>query len=69
MTNIPHRCPVCKESLKSKDKSEHAGGEIIRTVEYKCGTVVKLIQDQFKFRHKLQASDKCVDQASLRKNA
>lgn len=63
MTNVPFICPVCKLSKKAKDKSEQQTGEIIRTVTFKCGTIVKLIQGQFGFRHRVDASDKCVGQA------
>lgn len=56
-----YRCPTCKIASRDQDKTQKEGQLVIRSITYECGTVLKIIQDSFRFRSKLIESEKCLE--------
>lgn len=60
-----YKCPVCQDASKESDKSFTEQGHIVRKLVYDCGTVLKLIQDNFRFREAVRPSEKCLEVLEL----
>lgn len=56
-----YRCPSCGEATRDSDKTNKDGKLVVRTIVYDCGTIMKVIQDGFRYRHNVKTSEKCVE--------
>ena len=56
-----YRCPCCKIEPRASEKTKPEGDNIVRTIVYECGTVLKVIQNNFRFKHQITKSEKCVE--------
>lgn len=56
-----YRCPVCHQEPRVTDNTKKEGSNVVRTVVYECGTVLKIIQNGFRFKQSVSKSEKCIE--------
>lgn len=54
-----YRCPICRMEPRASDKTKPEGDNVVRTIVYDCGTVMKIIQSGFRFKESIYKADKC----------
>lgn len=54
------KCQACG-SKKVKDETASNKAQIARSIHFKCGSKLVIIQDSFSMRSEFRPSDKCID--------